>query len=237
MDANWAEMWKSYYDEERQYGEYLCKRSIGELPEKNASKSFALLLKDGIYRKGDSVIDIGCATGHFLRSFRDHLDPEIAFTGVDFNPYYIELAKKAYGDTAHFVVGDAFSLEFDDKAFDISVINLFHHFDDPVPALSEALRVSRRYCVWRTPMADVTHLVKVLKGETDAKPKSERFYLFNLYSEKFILEHLAGIGIDKSQVRFIVDELNDEYSNRELFDGSASKSTGNLQLVGNLVAK
>jgi ubiquinone/menaquinone biosynthesis C-methylase UbiE len=59
--------------------------------------SFAERLKRGIYTPGDKVLDVGCAAGHMLRSLVTRLDSDISYTGLDFNPYYLELARKAFG--------------------------------------------------------------------------------------------------------------------------------------------
>jgi SAM-dependent methyltransferase len=87
---------------------------------------------------GGKVLDVGCGPGAIYR----HL-PEADYTGMDLNPKHIEHARKLYGNTARFLVGDATSeLHEEESTFDLIVVSaLLHHLDD-----EEASRMLRGLC-------------------------------------------------------------------------------------------
>jgi ubiquinone/menaquinone biosynthesis C-methylase UbiE len=227
-------------------GDSYYKRAKGELPEKEASRSFARLLRDkGIYAPGNTILDIGCATGHFLLSFRRHLDPEVRYTGLDSHLGYLRWGGEIYGidDRVNFVHADALEMPFVDRAFDIVVVNLFHFFENAEMALREAMRVAKKAVVWRTPVGQVNYVVKVVyaqefekigaltPGRTDVEHS-----LYMLYSKRYIeglVRHLGG------RVMFIERDTDfGEFDNTALseFDGlPATRTFHGLQINGNLV--
>ncbi len=90
-----------------------------------------------------SVLDVGCAKGFMLYDLR-LLIPDIRYRGIDISEYAIE---NAIDDMKPFLsVGDARSLEFPDKSFDVVIsINTIHNLDSDecAQALREIERVSR----------------------------------------------------------------------------------------------
>lgn len=71
------------------------------------------------------VLDVGCGPGTNAHWFR-HAD----YVGIDFNPEYIESARRRHGRT--FIVADVTKYEVDPaERFDFILANsLFHHIDD-----------------------------------------------------------------------------------------------------------
>ncbi|AVO37931.1 class I SAM-dependent methyltransferase [Pukyongiella litopenaei] len=80
-------------------------------------------------------------------------------TGLDFSPAMLELARAAVPE-AEFVEGDAMSLDFDDRAFDVVTIGFgIPHVPDPPRVFAEARRVLRpggrlAFSVWCGPEVD-----------------------------------------------------------------------------------
>jgi len=74
------------------------------------------------------VLEVACGTARTGAQLLRAL-PEASFTGLDLSPYYLEVARDRVGASknAHFVVGNAESMPFDDASFDaISCVYLFH---------------------------------------------------------------------------------------------------------------
>jgi SAM-dependent methyltransferase len=94
------------------------------------------LLKPG---SGDTVLDIGCGTGHFTRGFHE-LGLDV--TGLDNDLSALRFAQRRNG--ARFLGGDARRLPFTDRSFDqcIAVTSLCF-VDDPALAVAEMWRVAR----------------------------------------------------------------------------------------------
>ena len=94
-------------------------------------------------KKGETLLDIGCGTGHF--SFWFH-NLGLKVTGIDVS---LNMLGAALGRLEHkeikFVRGDAHSLPFQDKSFDLTVmITTLEFLRGPRKAVQEAFRVTRR---------------------------------------------------------------------------------------------
>ena len=92
-------------------------------------------------RRLDTVVSIGCGTGHHLgRLVEQGLD----VTGIDPSPYMLDIARERFGHRVALRRGVAERLPFDDNAFNHGVLFLsLEYVDDPVKALAEAFRVAK----------------------------------------------------------------------------------------------
>ncbi len=92
-------------------------------------------------RKGQSLLDIGCGTGHNLEFF---MELGLDVTGVDCSEAMLQTAVHKLGPGVKLYLGQANELRFDDNSFDIVVlINVLEFLSDPAGTLKEAARVSR----------------------------------------------------------------------------------------------
>jgi ubiquinone/menaquinone biosynthesis C-methylase UbiE len=105
------------WNHDKTYQDTMQKRASGELPEMESAKALCEVLKP-YYKKGMTLADIGCGGGHYLRSLRTRLDPDISYTGVDATESYIRMAEEAFPGVP-FQVGDVYELPFEDSSFDI----------------------------------------------------------------------------------------------------------------------
>lgn len=233
-------------DEVLMTGHSYFQRATGALPEKEASKSYANLMKaKGYHTPGGSLLDIGCATGHFLRSFRRILDPEIRYTGIDTEMAFLQWGREAYGldETCSFVQGNALVMPFEANAFDNVVVNLFHFFPRADLALKEAMRVAKNRVIWRTPIGEANYIVKAIYtpsfeelGVLSPDREDLQYTLTMMYTKPYIeglVKHLGG-RIDL----FERDEDFGEFDNTALADFkncTATKTMNGMQVNGNLI--
>jgi SAM-dependent methyltransferase len=89
-----------------------------------AERKLAPLFVHNDMRRVRRVLDVGCGPGTNTRHFAN-----AEYLGIDFNPAYIESARKRYG--RDFVVADVTRYEVaPDERFDLILANsLFHHID------------------------------------------------------------------------------------------------------------
>jgi ubiquinone/menaquinone biosynthesis C-methylase UbiE len=87
-----------------------------------------------------SLLDIGCGTGHFTRWFAAH---GLTVLGLDVSQAMLSEAHSR--NSLGYILGDALWLPFGNASFDLtSVITTLEFVSDPIRALSESVRVSRR---------------------------------------------------------------------------------------------
>lgn len=193
---NWTdgEDWGAFKTEE--YARILYKRAIGELPEMECSKATAKILATWV-KDADSILDVGCGVGHYLRSLKTHLTCSFFYTGIDNSRFYVELAQKAFPDKdmASFHKGDIYKLPFPEKSFDIVMSNnVFLHLPSIEKPLRELCRVSRQYVLIRTLVGERSFRIQEVRTlgdefNEDGSPKSFNYY--NIYSQAYI-EHLLS---------------------------------------------
>ena len=106
-------------------------------------REYTLLRRSLAPRPEDSVLDIGCGTGYFTRSFaRDHSGK---VTGVDPNPESIEYAAAHAAEGETYVTAAGEDLPFPSKSFDYAVsVTALCFVRDQIGFLRETARVARK---------------------------------------------------------------------------------------------
>ncbi|GAI42831.1 unnamed protein product, partial [marine sediment metagenome] len=90
---------------------------------------------------GQSLLDVGCGTGHNLAFFKE-LGLEVA--GIDASKSMLDIASSKFGAEVGLYHGQAEELPFDNNSFDIvTLITLLEFTSDPTRVLEEAARVAR----------------------------------------------------------------------------------------------
>ena len=139
----------------------------------------AVIVRDFIRpQSGDRILDIGCGPATMLQ----YLD-EVSYTGIDFNPSYIEEAKTRYGTRGIFLVQSVDELAADlQQGFDIVLaIALLHHLSDAQSlSLFKSARACLRQggrlitldCAWTAPQNPVAKLlIKLDRGKNTRTPE------------------------------------------------------------------
>lgn len=92
-------------------------------------------------RPGDSLLDVGCGTGHFTR--RAAADGA-RVVGLDIDEGALEFARRRSPETVQFLPGDATCLPFDDRSFDeVMSVTALCFVPKWQKAVAEIVRVSR----------------------------------------------------------------------------------------------
>lgn len=90
---------------------------------------------------GQSVLGVGCGTGHNLAFFREL---GLKVIGIDASKPMLDIASRKLGADVGLCWGDAEELPFDDNSFDIvTLITVLEFVSEPEKVLREAARVAR----------------------------------------------------------------------------------------------
>ncbi|MCF7844234.1 MAG: class I SAM-dependent methyltransferase [Kiritimatiellales bacterium] len=199
------------------YGDVFYERAIGKAPEMESSKATAKQLK-GLIQADTKVLDVGCGSGHYLRSLRREYPVPFFYEGADITPHYIDLAKKAYSDDSHanFQVASVGKLPYESKKFDVVICcNVLLHLPDVARPLQELWRVTKGTLLVRTHIGTTNFRIQQVpepetySGKMDpvfkpnGEPRERHFY--NIYSEKYIkwlfntFDDVADVSIQRDE--------------------------------------
>ena len=101
---------------------------------------------------GDSVLDLGCASGISLSLIKT-FNPLIEATGLEGND-----SGKSMWDLRNLNVisGDIYNLPFDDNSFDtVYSSHVIEHLEDPTRAIEESIRVAKKRIIHIVPDGNV----------------------------------------------------------------------------------
>lgn len=92
--------------------------------------------------RGDSVLDVGCGGGFLANALAEM---RFKVTGVDVSEESLAVARRHDSTrTVDYRFGDAYSLPFEDKSFDVvCAMDFLEHIEDPQRAIKEFSRVLR----------------------------------------------------------------------------------------------
>ena len=114
------------------------------------SSYFGKILLDNVpLRKGMRILDVGCGAGFPLFEIAHRLNSVSKLTGIDTWEAAVQRAnwkREQYGlRNVEIICGDAASLPFDEKEFDLIVSNLgINNFENPKKVMEECYRVLKR---------------------------------------------------------------------------------------------
>ncbi|MFH1593032.1 MAG: class I SAM-dependent methyltransferase [Candidatus Woesearchaeota archaeon] len=110
---------------------------------------------------GNSVLEVGCATGYILNYVASKKNIQES-VGVDLNDGRLWVAKKKYPNSK-FYKADLLSLPFSDKSFDTVLLpEILEHISQPKKALDEAIRIAKREVIITLPNASKENYDKSL---------------------------------------------------------------------------
>ena len=147
----------------------------------------------GTGQSPESVLDVGCGTGRFLRKIKSRW-PSASLSGIDPAEGMITKAR-LYLPGASFVVGSAESLPFPDASFDLVISTVsFHHWADQEKAFREINRVLREGGTFA--LADVANsrFLSLFLRHGRMRTPGEQEHLFTRTGFKVSLQKWIMIG-------------------------------------------
>lgn len=241
-DQDWNE-WNT--DKILIQGNSYLKRAKGEMPEKEASKSFSNLINNSnLYEVGDKILDIGSACGHFYLSFHNRIDKNISYTGVDITYEFLKWGKEIFENHTNvdFVHCDALNLPFKRNSFDTVIVNLFHFFPNLLEALSESLRVTKKRIIWRTPIGKYNYAIKMISnnnfdeiGTITPNRNDYDHTLMMIYTLDYLEGLIHSLGAKIDFIKQDNDFSNFDNNSLSEFSLPATKSINGVQTHGNMI--
>ena len=127
-------------------GKYEEKNPIARRIVERFYSNLQSLLPDDI----ETVLEVGCGAGYSAERLTDML-PSVAFEGSDIGEDLITLAKERVPN-ASFSVESVYDLPREDNSVDLVIgLEMLEHLEDPLAALREMKRVSRKYLLLSVP--------------------------------------------------------------------------------------
>jgi ubiquinone/menaquinone biosynthesis C-methylase UbiE len=227
---------------------------VGDLPEMESSKAAAHLLLEHI-KPGNSILDVGCGAGHYLRSLRSIIKVPFTYTGVDVTPMFIEKANQAWEKDLEstFQVADVYDLPFADSQFDIVMCNnMLYHLPSIVKPIAELMRVSSRLLSIRMLIGNRSFYIKEVHStlwdqHTEVEPESEfddngepvSFNYLNIYSRAYLEGTIRRAHADAT-INILEDTFFDPSAieqsrqtiSHEARSNAATHMVGGMQSVG-----
>ena len=242
------ELWKNW-EEEKHYGDLFYKRATGQSPEMQSSNAVSRIITE-FYTGNETLLDVGCGAGHYLKSLRNVVSPDIKYSGLDPTPYYIDLANKAYNGTADFKVGSIFDIPHPDNSFDIVMCNnvVMHLPPENIQkAFDELIRVARKKVVIRAMFGVRNYIVREILTENDLVPNSvenivyddfdltkSKFRYFNMYTQSFYEQLIQKNNKVNMETR--IDKDWQQFNNiPDAKIETASRTLADFQVSGNII--
>lgn len=211
VEKNWN-IWKKDYSVEARTFD----RAKKKLPEMESAKQLRKLINK-IYKKGMTILDVGCAAGHYYHSIIK-VDKLIKFVGIDATKEYIDYANQIFKkfDNAIFLKDDIFKIsKKHKKKYDISYsCNLLLHLPSVEIPIKNLMNTTKKYCFIRTLVGKKTHLSKYLYEDKFNKNGLPLNFVYqNTYSYNYLKQIFKKNGARK--IEFIDDKSQYNNINKE----------------------
>lgn len=150
-----------------------------------------------------SVLEVGCSSGYYSEVFKIAELP-IRYTGCDYSPVFIELARARHPDV-EFAVEDATRLSYGDGAFDVVVSGCcLLHIPSYADAVAETARVARHFAIF--------HRTPVVLGQSNKYYRKQAYGIETVeihFNEPEFLALLKESGLDLIETRSLNDSVVD----------------------------
>tara|TARA_B100000989_G_scaffold298078_1_gene285988 strand:+ start:5362 stop:6144 length:783 start_codon:yes stop_codon:yes gene_type:complete len=203
----------------KDYLEVSIKRSKGKLPDMEVAKAYSRFINK-IKIKDLSILDVGCLTGHFNKTFSKYLNKNYHYTGIDPWKIHINAAKKVWKKSKNisFKLGWAQKIPYKRSQFDVVICsNVLTHIPEIKAPLKEMIRATKKFLILRTPVHDKSYRIQMVLNSkwfqyTNVKPENEfdkkgnpRVYeYYDVHSFDYLKATIKKIS-PKCKIKFIKD--------------------------------
>lgn len=151
----------------------------------------------------ESLLDVGCGTGPIydliVNNDEGRWDNIKEYKGTDYSWRMVETAKEMFPH-GNFAVDDARKMKEKDNSYDcVLVMHCLDHLDDYQSAITEAVRVSKKYiciCLWRPFVNEGTRLNnRNMYGKQEGEEPWEDTHLQD-YSQESLIEEFKKYGLE-----------------------------------------
>ena len=170
-----------------------------------------------ITNQGDSILEIGCASGYASEVLEYLLHRSIQYTGIDYSEAMISMARDYYPEKT-FLVADATAVPLSSNIFDVTISScVLLHLSNPEAGVKEAIRLSSKYIIaHRTPICRerLTHTAKKFGYEVEM--------FEHTFNEVDFLSMFSRNGAFLVRVIALSeDSVRDEYNYNYIFEKTA----------------
>jgi SAM-dependent methyltransferase len=206
-------------------------RAAGALPDMGCALRVAELIR-GMADGPASVLDVGCAAGHFLRTFKRQGIALSKYVGLEIDPTMVAAANKVW--MAEIKTNDVQFINEDLERFDgnrrydfVICINAFMYFASPMAALKRLLNAARGQLLIRSYFSDSNY--RIIRAQTklnhdkssveeidvfDADGNMVCYDFWNIYSQSYVEAAIAKIDpvakIEWIEDRNVLSSLSQE---------------------------
>ena len=231
----------------RDYLNVSIKRSKGILPDMEVAKAFSKIINK-IKKKNIAILDVGCLTGHFNKTFNKFLKKEYTYTGIDPWEIHINAAKKVWkkSDNTNFKIGWAQKIPYKNSQFDVVICsNVLTHIPEIKKPLKEMIRTTKKTLILRTPVHDKSYRIQMVLNSkwfkyTNVKPENEfdkkgqpRVYeYYDVHSFDYLEATIKKIS-PRAKIKFIKDIF---FSTKNIQNKNEKKLNKTMIINGQQVA-
>lgn len=111
-----------------------------------------------------SILDVGAGEGFTMKKLKMK-NEKLKIVGIEYSEDSVKIANKIYPDL-DIRLGNIYNLKFKDDSFDcVLCMEVLEHLDDPVKALAELKRVTKRYLLLSVPNEPYFTIQRFLRGK------------------------------------------------------------------------
>ncbi len=112
-----------------------------------------------------TVFEIGCGEGLILRQLQFVFAREVFLSGADLDADLLRVGQSLL-ESLPLSCASIYELPFDDNSFDLVIsTEVLEHLEDPLHALREVCRVSKRYVLLSVPNEPIWSMANFLRGK------------------------------------------------------------------------